>query len=273
MKTTSSLLVILLFLLLQCDIRAQQSPASICIGQSKTLVSSVLHEDRVINIYHPNHFNPEQPCDVFYLLDGALEEDFVHIAGLFSFYDMMYMMPNYIIVGIANTDRKRDFTYPTSIAKDKEQFPTTGGSALFIRFLKEELKPWIEKEYITSANDYLIGQSLGGLMASEILVHHPQMFSHYYIVSPSLWWDNESLLKHVQSSDDYHSYKQVYIAVGELETKRMRKDAKYLYRLMKKHSKDKCTLKYDIIPDEDHATVLHHAITEALRTTFPPRYK
>jgi predicted alpha/beta superfamily hydrolase len=268
MKSPSTLVMILLSLVLSNDLIAQKSSSNICIGRSEVLVSSVLQEERTINIYQPNHFDPKQPCDVFYLLDGALDEDFVHISGLFAFYDMMYIMPNYI-----NTDRKRDFTFPTTIAKDKEQFPTTGGSAAFIRFLKEELKPRIEKEYITSANDYLIGQSLGGLIATEILIIHPQMFSHYYIVSPSLWWDNESLLKHVQSSNDYHNYKQVYIAVGEHEEKRMRKDAKRLFQLMKKHRSDKSKLKYEVIPDEDHATVLHHAITEGLRITFPPRYK
>ncbi|HEY8403821.1 MAG TPA: alpha/beta hydrolase-fold protein [Flavobacteriales bacterium] len=273
MKTCISFILILASLLSGSNIFAQEPATSACIGQAYTIESTVLQEKRTINIYLPSHFDPGQPGDVFYLLDGALEEDFVHIAGLFSFYDMMYVMPNYIVVGIANTDRRRDFTYPTTIAKDKEQFPTTGGSATFIRFLQDELKPWVEKQFKTTSNAYLIGQSLGGLVASEILIHHPHLFTHYFIVSPSLWWDNESLLQQLHTSDDYHNYKQVYIAVGEFEEKRMRKDAKSLYRLLKKLRNDKKTLKFQTIPDEDHATVLHHAIAEGLRLTFPPRYK
>lgn len=41
---------------------------------------------------------------------------------------MIDAMPKSIVVGIANVDRKRDFTFPTTIKKDKEDFPTTGGS-------------------------------------------------------------------------------------------------------------------------------------------------
>ncbi len=53
------------------------------------------------------------------------------------------ILPPSIVVGISNVDRKRDFTLPTTIQKDKEDFPTTGESAKFISFIEKELQPYI----------------------------------------------------------------------------------------------------------------------------------
>ena len=61
-------------------------------------------------------------------------------------------MPKSIVVGIANIDRKRDFTHPTTIEKDKKRFPTTGHSDKFTAFLEKELQPFIEKKYKTNSS-------------------------------------------------------------------------------------------------------------------------
>ena len=53
--------------------------------------------------------------------------------------------------------------------------------------------PYIESHYSTDTVKTIVGQSLGGLFATEILFEKPEMFTNYLIVSPSLWWDNESL--------------------------------------------------------------------------------
>jgi uncharacterized protein len=72
--------------------------------------------------------------------------------------------------------------------------PNAGGSEKFIRFIAEELQPYIKSTYKVSRS-LLIGQSLGGLLASEIVLKKPELFDDYIIISPSLWWDDESLLK------------------------------------------------------------------------------
>jgi len=245
------------------------SVASLSIGQQRTIRSAILHEERVLNIYLPEGFDSTKHYPTIYLLDGSLNEDFLHITGLVQFFNMMFPMPPCIIVGIANVDRKRDFTFPTTIKKDKETYPTTGGSAAFIRFIEQELQPYINTSFHTTHTRYLIGQSLGGLLATEILLNKPALFSHYFIISPSLWWDNESLLKKAPLLLRAHPQQNpfVYISVGK-EGDTMEEDAAQLANIIKTDGKN---IKLDFLPiqDENHATILHQSIYSVFKLLFP----
>jgi len=50
-------------------------------------------------------------------------------------------------------------------------------------------------------------------LATEILFKQPDLFDNYIIVSPSLWWDEESLL--ASDATTYTTKKNIYIAVGK----------------------------------------------------------
>jgi predicted alpha/beta superfamily hydrolase len=104
------------------------------------------------------------------------------------------MIPESIVVGIGNVDRKRDFTYPSQNKLDQKEFPTSGQSEKFINFLEKELQPFVDSTYRITELKTIIGQSLGGLLTTEILFKKPELFDNYIIVSPSLWWDDEKLL-------------------------------------------------------------------------------
>ena len=114
------------------------------LGKILTIQSEQLQEERTLNIYFPHNYEIDslQRFPVIYLLDGSVDEDFIHIAGLVQFNNFPWInrLPPSIIVGIANVDRKRDFTFPTSVKKDKKQFPTTGGSKKFIQFIDKRVK-------------------------------------------------------------------------------------------------------------------------------------
>lgn len=236
------------------------------IGEIRTLHSTVLNEERRLNIYLPGSFDKTKSYPVIYLLDGSYNEDFLHITGLTQFYNMTFGMPEAIIVGISNVDRKRDFTHHTDAADLKQEFPTTGHSAAFIQFVEQELKPFVEQHYKTNGTNYLIGQSLGGLLATEILLKKPELFSHYLIVSPSLWWDNESM---INQADELIAQQQkhdrfVYIAVGAKEPAIMRKDAAKLAKVLSKYQK----VIFNKMKEEDHATILHNSIYSAFHHLF-----
>jgi predicted alpha/beta superfamily hydrolase len=241
------------------------------IGEIREINSTILGEKRILNVHLPAQYDSSKSYPVIYLLDGSAQEDFLHIVGLAHFFNMQYTMPEMIIVGIANVDRKRDFTFPTTNADLKKEFPTTGGSEKFIQFIEKELQPFITQNYKTTKENYLIGQSLGALLASEILLKKPTLFNHYLIVSPSLWWDDESLLKSAENTISKTDYTNVYvyIAVGSDEPKIMVKDANSFYKaLIKSNSKD-FTVNFMRLDKENHATVLHQAINEAFRLLFP----
>ena len=240
------------------------------IGETHTFRSQILAEKRILNIVLPDKFDKQKAYPVIYLLDGSVNEDIIHISGLVQFFHMMFQMPDFIVVGIANTDRKRDFTFPTSLKDLKEKYPTTGGSASFIAFLEKEVQPYINSTFKTTGIKYLVGQSLGGLLATEILLKKSWLFSHYFIISPSLWWNNESLLDEskslLQNQPDTGLY--VYVAVGA-EGKMMESVAEKLVKVLKKSGKKNLTVDFMPFPKENHATILHNSIYEAFKIQFP----
>lgn len=240
------------------------------IGEVRTLKSKVLNEERVVNIYLPQGFDKAKSYPVIYLLDGSINEDFMHVSGLVQFFNQMYSMPETIVVGIANIDRKRDFTFHTDLKDLQKDYPTTGHSDKFIAFLEKELKPYIETQFKTTEK-YLFGQSLGGLLATEILLKKPEMFNNYFIISPSLWWDDESLLKQAPQllSKSPDTKKFVYVSVGRGEHPVMIKDAEAWYDVLKKANKKNWTIEYKMMETDNHATILHRSLYEGLVKKFP----
>lgn len=258
-------IVLLFFCIPVC---VAQKTGSYVLGDIQQLYSEQLHETRTINIYLPQGYAADDSTkySVVYLLDGSADEDFVHVAGLVQFcnYPWVNMLPPAIVVGIANVDRRRDFTFPTSIEQDKTDFPTTGGSEKFIAFIEKELQPFIENTYKVHSEKILIGQSFGALLATEVLLKKPALFSTYIIISPSLWWDNESLLNlPLQISPSQNI--SVFVGVGN-EGRIMEADAKKLYKKIK--SSGKAEVHFKKFKDEDHASILHIALYDAFKILF-----
>ncbi len=251
------------------------------LGVIDEIQSTILSEKRILNIYLPEGYSKTDTTKypVVYLLDGSADEDFIHVSGLFQFNNFAWInrVPKSIIVGIANIDRKRDFTYPTTIESDKKRYLTAGHSDKFASFLEKELLPFIEKKYKTNSSRMLIGQSLAGLFATEILLKKPTLFSKYIIISPSLWWDNGSLLN-ISSpilQDNFTQKTGVYIGVGKEGLtpgdipRVMEVDANLLTEKLLKTKSKNVTVNFDYLPQENHATITHQAIFNALRLLYP----
>ncbi len=247
----------------------ENHPKPFSIGEIIELKSEILAENRILNIYLPHGYSPDsaKTYPVIYLLDGSADEDFIHIAGLVQFasFSWINILPETIVVGISNVDRKRDFTYRTEIEDLKKEFPTTGSSAKFMDFIEKELQPHIAKIYKTNGDKMLIGQSLGGLLATEILFKRPNMFNHYAIISPSLWWDEESLLKTKPLS--YSTPKSIYVAVGK-EGEIMERVAKELFDKLEADKPEKTKLFYQFFEQQNHGDVLHLAIYDCFEKVF-----
>lgn len=253
----------------QEPVQSQSGPQDFVLGEIQTLPSEILHEDRTLNIYLPAGYgvDPLKKYPVIYLLDGSKDEDFVHIVGLAQFANFPWtnMLEPTIIVGIGNVDRKRDFTYPSNNTKDNEELPTSGGSAKFIDFIEQELQPFIASTYSTNNNKTIIGQSLGGLLATEILYKSPNLFTNYIIVSPSLWWDDGSLL--ADEPPILSSKKTVYLAVGK-EGDMMESVALKLNNNLKRFSDEKLDYHFDYMKDMNHGNILHLAVYRAFQKFF-----
>lgn len=247
------------------------------LGVMEEIQSKELDEKRVLNIYLPEGYNQDDTIKypVIYLLDGSADEDFIHIVGLVQFnsFEWINLIPKSIVVGIATVDRRRDFTFPTTVKEDKKTYPTTGHSDKFIAFIEKELQPYIDEKYRTNTNKTIIGQSFGGLLATEILLKKPTLFNIYIIISPSLWWDNGSLLN--QSSkilnDSFNQQTNIYIGVGKegltptIIPRVMEVDANLLTEKLKASRSKTLNVHFDYLPQENHATIMHQAVSNAFK--------
>ena len=255
-----------------------ESTRPFVLGLIEEIQSKELSEKRVLNIYLPEDYNSNDTVKypVVYLLDGSANEDFIHIVGLYQFnsFEWINRVPKSIIIGIATVDRRRDFTFSTTIESDKKRYPTTGHSEKFINFIENELQPFIQKKYKTNSSKTIIGQSLGGLLATEILFNKPTLFDKYIIISPSLWWDNGSVLN-LKSETPLKNSTDIYIGVGKegltpTEIPRvMEVDANLLADKIKSKKNKNVNVYFDYLPQEDHATIMHQAVFNALRCLNP----
>lgn len=249
----------------------QKANKDFSIGKIEYIQSSVLNEERVVNVYLPDGYSPDSSrfYPVIYLLDGSANEDFLHITGLVQFLQMIESIPPCIVVGIANVDRKRDFTFPTAVEEDKIDFPTTGHSSKFIDFIERELQPYISEKYKVNDDRILIGQSLGGLLASEILLRKSYLFSHYIIVSPSLWWNNGSLITDASSivKSNKLNCRKIIVSVGE-EGDEMEVPANQFYQFLKESVPTGTDVEFLPMPEESHLSILHNCIYESIQKVF-----
>ncbi|MFY1832132.1 alpha/beta hydrolase [Myxococcus fulvus] len=161
------------------------------------LPSSVLKEERRIAVYLPPGYDAakEARLPVLYMPDGGLQEDFPHVASAVDAAIRAGQMRPVLVVGIENTVRKRDMTGPSEVAADRELVPVSGGSAAFRAFIRDELIPDISRRYRVTEERAVIGESLAGLFLLETFFLQPEMFDTYLVLSPSLWWNGEALVK------------------------------------------------------------------------------
>ena len=195
-KIESKLLFTLVFLT-SCSTAPQQQQDPVPVHETFTIVSNQVGETetRVINVWTPPRYGTTvDSFSVLYMLDGGVAEDFPHIANTISALVENESIPPIILVGVENTQRRRDLTGFTEVDEDKKIAPVVGGSEKFRAFIEGELFPEINERYRTTERRGIIGESLAGLFVVETFLTTPAMFDYYIAMDPSLWWNNQYLV-------------------------------------------------------------------------------
>jgi len=274
-------IILFIAIIYSCISFAQTKSNVLSSCQSEVLHSNILNENRTINIFLPNNYqaNDTVTYPVIYVLDGGMEEDFFHIAGIVRFDTQPWIarFPNSIVVGIEGNTRKRDFTFAVPnvdfLVKEgfqKSSFPTYGGSEKYTAFLKDELLPYVSKNYKVNTQRTVIGESLAGLFSAELLLKQPYLFDNYMIVSPSLWWGHQELLKNTEKLLETNLRKKVRVYLGvpnRDEDIRMYQDAEAFYKVIRNNKK--MDVIFDYMPEELHSTVIHQAVYNAFKRLYP----
>src|SRR3954462_4466740 len=141
-------------------IALQATPDSVPPHDTISVSSRALGELRHINVYVPKAYSTSTDTryPVLYMPDGGIEEDFPHIVNTVDSLIALGVIRPVIVVGVPNTERRRDLTGPTRVATDSAIAKNIGGSAAFRRFWRDELIPAIDAHYRTAPERGLIGE-------------------------------------------------------------------------------------------------------------------
>lgn len=236
------------------------------LGETLALDSKLLDERRVINVYVPPGYATSQArYPVLYMLDGGMGEDFPHVVGSVDVSIKNAVIRPVIVVGIENTERRRDLVGPTEIAEEREAAPHAGGSERFRTFIRDELEPMIEERYRTSDESAVIGESLAGLFVIETFLVEPTLFDSYIAADPSVWWNNQALVREEGPRLGWWSAgaKQLYIA-----TSQMQDGVAHLKALLEIYAPPGVRWTHEPMHDEQHGTLFPTAALHGIRTVF-----
>ena len=251
--------------------RAIENTTPLVIGETFTINSKILSETRRINVYLPPGYaeSPDARFPVLYMPDGGMAEDFLHVAGLVQVSVGNATMRPFILVGIENTQRRRDMTGPTENAEDKKIAPRVGGAESFRAFIRQELMPQVKARYRATKETAIVGESLAGLFVVETFLLEPDLFDTYIAFDPSLWWNNQKLVngaaERLQARPKLE--KTLYFASsGDGFTEITQR----LADILSKNAPPGIHWHYQAMPDEKHSTIYHPAALKAFRAVFKP---
>jgi predicted alpha/beta superfamily hydrolase len=213
----------ILMLLNVITAQAKENDAEMTIADShvRLLQSEIVKQEYQLLIKTPAGYGKtDKTYPVIYFLDA--QWDFPLMVSTYgqSYYDGF--IPEAILVGIQwggenpdpNILRARDFT-PSHMAA----VPNSGGAGKFLKFIKQELIPFIGSEYLTNDNRVLMGSSYGGLFTLYALFNEPNLFDGYVPTSSATAWDKEHLYSYAKAFAEKtltHPIR-LYSAIGEFD--------------------------------------------------------
>jgi predicted alpha/beta superfamily hydrolase len=252
---------------------ADETARPLVIGETFGIESKVLGEKRRINVYVPPGYTEsrELRLPVLYIPDGGLSEDFLHIAGLVQVLVANGTMRPFILVGIENTERRRDLTGPTNSEEDRKVANTVGKSAAFRAFIRDELKPQINRRYRTTKETAIVGESFAGLFVVETFLLEPELFDTYIAIDPSLWWNEQGLVKSAAERLRSRPKLEKTLYLAQSGEEKVVGVAARLAEVLRQDAPAGLRWHYKQMLDEKHATVFHPAALTAFRAVFKPQ--
>jgi len=232
-----------------------------------TIESRAVAEQRRINVWTPNVYatGASVRFPVLYMPDGGIAEDFPHVVETIEALIAARAIPPMLVVGIENTERRRDLTGPTDVASDKTIAARVGGSAAFRSFVRDELIPEIERRYRCTGARSIVGESLAGLFVVETLLLEPQLFGGYIAISPSLWWNDHVLVKNAAQHLTAAAGKDLRLFLTAADEDNIVPHVAELARLLGLHAPKTLTWVHEPMPAEHHDTIFKAAKAAAFR--------
>lgn len=186
-----------------------------------------LNTTRRIWIYlPPNYKNSTKKYPVMYLHDGQnLFDDKTSYAGEWQIDETLNRLTKdeklaTIVVGIDHGDEKRI----EELSPFKNEKYGGGKGDLYLQFIVENLKPYIDENYRTKPSKKfttLGGSSLGALISVYGAVKYPDVFGKVLAFSPAFWFNSKELNDYISAQKTDLKNQKYYFIQGKFEDEGM----------------------------------------------------
>jgi len=187
--------------------------------------STALGNSRPVMVYLPPSYdeNPLKTYPLFFMHDGQNVFDASTAFGGVEWQIDEAMnalaqtagIEEAIVVAPYNAGDDRIYEYT---AMPDPRYPMGGGADKYLDFLLNELKPAIVQAYRTTGASQRVGiagSSLGGILTLHACWTRPESFDRCGVFSPSLWWNDEALLKSVTNHTGARPDVKFYVDSGD----------------------------------------------------------
>jgi len=233
-----------------------------------SLHSTVLDEDREINIHLPEGYDSTIAYPVMYVLDGGSQDE--SVAEKLSVLTSAGSAPAVIVVGIPNINsstRERDLTPPFMRINNDDVNSANGKADNFIEFIDKELIPYVDKTFHTSDYRMIFGNSRGGLFVMYTMLQNPGRFNARFCFSTPFWRQDNILTleieKLLESTDTVNTF--IYMTAGRGETDNIKNGMSKMASVLEKKAGG-ITSHFEYIPGATHQDNATRSTAKAIAT-------
>jgi enterochelin esterase-like enzyme len=184
---------------------AEGRPVNVALGSAKSyFFHSKIVDSRNIEVWLPDGYSPRQKYNVVYMHDGQMLFDSTttwnrkewQVDEVVGKLIASGQLKQTIIVGIDNNGNKREAEFfPQKVVGNIPQpqqsdllklMPGGPIADSYLRFIAEELKPYIDTHYSTykdAGHTFIGGSSLGGMISLYAVCEYPNVFSGAFCMS------------------------------------------------------------------------------------------
>ena len=242
---------------------AQEQGEDVIIGTKTVIHSAVLNEDRNVHIFLPEGYSQaKNRYPVLYTLYSEAA-DYHFNTGVVAGLTRLRLIPSMITVAFDLGDGMRDLT-PT---KSPDYGPTSGGAENFLKFIKAELIPFVEKNYRTAPERLFWSHSIGGLFGLFALLKEPDVFSAVLVSSPYFVYDGgeRHIIKSTKNFLEKRKGQENFLYICAGNESRLLSEIEAFLKILEEAKPQGLAWKYEKMPEENHTSILARSLAESLR--------
>ncbi len=226
----------------------------------ETIESSKLEETRELKIQLPRGYNnSDKKYPLFIVFDG--DYLFEAVAGNVDYYSYWEDMPDAIVVGVNQLDKRFD----DCLYSEQNSLPIETGAAFF-EFIGMELIPYIENKFRTENFRVAVGHGETANFINYYLLKQQPLFQGYVVISPEL---APNMLEYIpEQLEKLQSKVFYYLANTNNDASSIKKMTTELNTDLSALDNKNVLYNFDSFDGPSHYSVPAHALPKAIESIF-----